>query len=71
MNRLITSQWTSNQSPAASGSQTPKEGANSDTTCLPQEGAETPGKRKAVKTRTQDKKRQKGAEWLSAANGSV
>ena len=62
MNRLITSQWTSNQSPAASGSQTPKEGVNGDMTTLPQESAENPGKRKAVKTRTQDKKRQKGAK---------
>ena len=62
MNRLITSQWASNQSPAASGSQTPKEGVNGDMTSQAQEGAETPGKRKAVKTRSQDKKRQKGTK---------
>jgi hypothetical protein len=63
VNRLITSQWKSNQSPVASGSQTPKEGVNADMTSLPQEGLGNLGKRKAVKTRSQDKKRQKGAQF--------
>lgn len=70
MNKLITSQWTSNRSPAASsGTQTPKEGVNRELSNLPKlEGAENPAKRKAVKSRDSDKKRQKGRNlfgcWL-------
>ena len=60
LNKLITSQWTSNQSPVRSGSQTPKGGGNSEPNGLSQkEGAENPTKRKAAKIRSQDQKRLK------------
>lgn len=60
LNKLITSQWTSNQSPVGSGSQTPRGGGNSEPNGLAQkEGAENPAKRKAAKIRSQDQKRLK------------
>jgi hypothetical protein len=66
VNKLITSQWTSNRSPVKSGTQTPKEGVNGDLSNLPKiEGAENPAKRKAVKSRDGDKKRQKGRIYLA------
>jgi ribosome biogenesis ATPase len=56
VNKLITNQWTSAQgthSPPVSGTQTPTNVNGTD-------GVENTGKRKALKARNQDKKRQKG-----------
>ena len=59
-NKLITSQWTSNQSSSKSVNQTSKEGLKSEPSRLvSNDGTEIPSKRKASKSRNRDQKRQK------------
>jgi hypothetical protein len=69
-NKLITSQWASIQSPAT-GSLTPKEGANGESASSFIDTAETTAKRKAAKVRTHDRKRQKGMYIYGVAKVSV
>ena len=58
---MITSQWTSNQSPSASDMQTPK---GVDGT----QGGESPPKRKRTKLRNDDQKRQKRIKIVTVLN---
>ena len=69
---LITSQWTSNQSPFASGNQTPREDIDGEITQpYPKMGiAKNPTKRKPVRARTQDQKRQKSNHLVLLSDSS-